>query len=155
MIELPAECNVLTGHVIKGPRNIPRLKRVPGVLREIWGSRRRCCAIDGRQQYQIASGIVNLPAPQSQAIEVFVEPEAVVEHIPQETLLPISSMIAKATHSSSGFASRITGQRECHPIEEPFRPVVVLHLNAVVGMQACAIRISQGIGADSIVVRNN
>src|SRR5260370_420730 len=84
MIELPTERNVLTGHVIKGSRSIPGLKLVSGILSEIWGSRRSCGPIDRRQQNQITSGIINLSAAQSQAIAVIVEPEAVVEHIPEE-----------------------------------------------------------------------
>jgi hypothetical protein len=45
-------------------------------------------------------------------------------------------MIAKATHSSSGFRYPTSPVNENAIFKKPFRPVVVLHLNAVVGVQA-------------------
>src|SRR6478672_8676841 len=99
---IPPESNVLTGHVVKRRRRIPGLKRVSGILREVRRSRRRSGSIDGGQQHQIASGIVNLPTAQGKTVDVFVEPEAVIKHIAQKTLLLIGSLIAKATYSSTG-----------------------------------------------------
>ena len=80
VIEFPAERDVLARHVIVGSGDVPRLELITGILREVGRSRRRCGAIDGRQQDEVAAGIVDLAAAQRECVTIFVEPPAVVEH---------------------------------------------------------------------------
>src|SRR6266853_5321032 len=72
VIELPAECNVLAGHIVKRAGSVPGLERVSRIFGEVRraGGRRR--AIDRGQQHQIASRIVNFAAAQSQTVAVMV-----------------------------------------------------------------------------------
>src|SRR5215470_2947894 len=133
MIELPAERDVLAPHVIESSRRIPRPVRISWILREVRRTRGCCRAINRRQQDQVASRIVNFSPSERQPVQVFVKPKTVVEHEPQETLLWCVTT-PKATHAAPGFASGIAGQREGHLVEELFGSVVILHLNAVVGV---------------------
>src|SRR5437667_6894910 len=77
----------LAGHVIEGSGGVPGLVRIAGILTEIGRSRSHCGAIDRRQQYQIAAGIVDFPSAQREAKQILVKPESVVRHEAQETLL--------------------------------------------------------------------
>src|SRR3989441_10360627 len=77
---------------------------------------------------------------------------SVVEHVTQEALLRTTLAIAKAAHSATGFTSGIESQRECGLIEELFLVVVVLDLDAIVGVQARAARRGQRVLAQPVLV---
>ena len=87
MVELPAESDVLAGHVVVGRGNVPGFERVSRILREIGRARGSGRAIDRWQQHQIASRVIDLSATQREPVAVFVEPPAVVNHKAEETLL--------------------------------------------------------------------
>src|SRR5882762_6343895 len=110
MVVLPAERNILAGHPVKSPRRIPSLIRIPRVLGEIRRARSSRRAIDRRQQNQIPPGIINLPAPQCQAILVVIEPQAVVEHVTKKALLGPLRGIASATDPAAVLASHVAGE---------------------------------------------
>src|SRR5580704_6096373 len=118
MIELPAESNVLAGHIVEGGRRIPRLVWIARVLGEVRRPGNGGGAIDGWQQHQIASGIVDLATAQRQSVKVSVEPQTVVEHESQEVLFGCEDAlagddlrrIARAAHAAAMFASHVTSQ---------------------------------------------
>src|ERR1700730_3664384 len=60
MVKLPAERNVLAGHVVVGSRDVPGFVRIAGILREIWSSRSSRCPVDRRPQQQIAPRVIDL-----------------------------------------------------------------------------------------------
>ena len=71
-----------------------------------------------------------------------MESQSVVDHETQEALLgPYDTLtrddlhrIPGATHAAAMFAACVAGKRERSFIEQPLRVVVVLDLNAVVGV---------------------
>src|ERR1700692_2763614 len=141
MIVFPTEGNVLAGHVIESCGRIPRLIGIARILREVGGSGTCGRAIDGRQQNQVAAGVVDLPAAESQAVAVFLEPETVVEHDSEEVLLRALGRISSATYAASMFTAEIASQRERGLVQHAFRMVVILDFNAVVGVVTHAARI--------------
>src|SRR6267378_2073403 len=110
MVVLPTERNILAGHPVKSPRHIPGLIRIARVLCEIRRARSSRRAINRRQQNQIPPGIINLPASECQAILVVVEPQAVVEHVTQKTLLRTLRRITSATDAAAVLASHVAGE---------------------------------------------
>ena len=71
-----------------------------------------------------------------------MEPQSVVDHETQEALLgPYDTLtcdylhrIPGAAHATATLAACVTGQRERGFVEQPLRAIVVLDLNAVVGV---------------------
>ena len=57
-----------------------------------------------------------------------------------------------AIHSAAGFAACVKCKSKCGLGEPTFGAIIVLHLDAVVGVKTGAVWDSQRIGADSIVV---
>src|SRR5216683_1741930 len=110
MVVLPPESNVLARHPVKSPRYIPSLVRIARVLGEIRCARGSSRAVDRRQQNQIPPGIVNLPAPQCQAILVVIEPQTVVEHVSQKALFGTLRGVAGATDTAPVLASHVAGE---------------------------------------------
>src|SRR5882724_2093059 len=98
VIELPAECNVLAGHVVKRAGSVPGLERVSRIFGEVRRARGRCRAIDRGQQHQIASRIIDFAAAQRQTVAVMVKPETVVEHEAQEILFRALGGVAVAAY---------------------------------------------------------
>ena len=146
MIHLPAERNVLAGHVIEGARNIPGFEAVAWIFGE-GGSAGGCRgAVDWRQQEKIRSRVVDGSAPESHRIAVFVEPHSVVKHEAQEALLLGGSSVSGTIHPSTGFTSSIDGYGEAGFVEKVLGIVVVLDFNAVVGVQAVQLGMPQRMG---------
>src|SRR4051812_7442018 len=54
---LPAERDVLAGHIVKRRGGVPGLEWIAWVLREIWSSRKCGCAVDGWQKYEVPSWV--------------------------------------------------------------------------------------------------
>src|SRR6516164_3208910 len=143
MIKFPAEGNVLARHPVKRGGSIPRLEWVSGVLREIRRIDRRGRggrAVDWRYQHEVASGIVDFATAKRQAVPVVVEPEAVVEHEPEEALLRTFFRVGVAAHAAAVLASGVARQRERHLVEEILGLVVVLDFDAVIGVITDAAR---------------
>src|SRR6266446_138507 len=119
--------------------------------------------MDWGQEHQIAAWIVDLAAAQCHAVLVLCEPEAVVQHEAEEALLgPDNSFavddpygVAGATDSASMLASRIAGKRKGGFTDELFGIVVVLDLDAVVGMVADSARGVERVRAQSVLVPEN
>src|ERR1700745_1771060 len=87
VIKLPPERDVLARHVIVGCRQVPGCEGIARILGEVWRAAGGGGAIDGWQQHQIASGVVDLAAAQRETVAIFVEPPTVVQHEAQEALL--------------------------------------------------------------------
>src|ERR1700704_4083695 len=142
MVKLPAESDVLAGHVIEGCRCVPSFVGMAGLLRKIRRSLSRGSAVDRRQQHKIAAGVVDLATTKCEAVKIFVKPQAVIEHEAQEILLgPHDALARDHMHRIAGtadatamFTSHIAGKREGGLIKKFRGIVVVLVLNAVVGV---------------------
>src|SRR5438876_8199390 len=132
MVILPAEGNILAGHPVKSPRHIPGLVRIAGILGEIRCSRGGSSAIDGRQQNQIASRIIDFPSAQRKRVLVAIEPQAVVDHITKEALLGTLRRITGATDATTVLATHIAGESKRGFADKIFRMVVVFDLKAAV-----------------------
>src|SRR5215469_121726 len=113
MVEFPAKGDVLAGHVVEGRRSIPRLVGVAGILREVRRSGSRGCAIDGRQEHEVAARIIYGAAAQRQPVQILLKPEPVVEHESQKTLLHAGFAVARAVHTSPALTTSIDGHRKC------------------------------------------
>src|SRR5882724_145878 len=163
MVIFPSERDVLTGHVIEGRGGVPGFVRVAGIFRKVRCSGSSRSAIDWGQEHKIAPWIIDLAAAQCQAVLVFCEPEAVVQHEAEEALLgsdnsfPVDDLhgVAGATDSASMLASGVTGKRKCGLADELFGIVVVLDLDAVIGMVADAARSVKRVRAQSVLVSEN
>src|ERR1035438_6163546 len=84
---LTAEGDVLVGHVVPGDGSVGAVVGLARILREVGSAGYSGGSIDGRQQDEIAAGIVDLAAANSQPILVLIEPGTVVEHPAQKALL--------------------------------------------------------------------
>ena len=84
---LRTESDVLSRHPVERERSIPSVVRIARVLREIRRASNRISSIDRRQQGQIAPWIGHGAAAKGDAIQIFLEPPAVVEHPTGECLL--------------------------------------------------------------------
>src|SRR6266853_3403761 len=152
MVVLPSESNVLAWHPVKSPGYIPGLIWISGILGEVGCSRRGCRTVNRRKQDQVTPRIVDLPATDSQAILIVIEPESVVEHIAQKALLRTLCRITGAADTSTVLTSHIAGERECRFVEKSFGVVVVFDLNAVVRVIAHTTRRVQRILAQSVLI---
>src|ERR1700686_5450533 len=148
MVVFPSESNVLARHPVKSSGYIPGFIWISGILGEVGCSRSGCRTVDRRQQDQVAPGIVDLPATDSQTILIVIEPEAVVEHIAKKALLGTLRRITGTADTAAMFTSHVAGERERGFVQESFRIVVVLDLNAVVRLDAHAIEEPRSIGRD-------
>src|SRR5713226_3179627 len=87
MVVLPAESNVLAGHVIVGCSHVPGFVGVAGIFGEVGRAGDSGRTVDGRQQYQVPTRIVYLAAADRYCVPVFMEPQAVVDHVSNKALL--------------------------------------------------------------------
>src|SRR5216684_4588273 len=139
MVVLPAESNVLAGHVIVSCGHVPGLVGVAGIFGEIGRTGDSGRTIDGRQQYQVTAWIVYLAAAERYCVPVFMEPQAVVDHVSNKALLGINNAlpsdhlngITEAANAAAAFAAQVAGKREGRFVQKPPGIVVVLHLDAV------------------------
>ena len=140
MIKLPAESNVLAGHVVVGCRHVPCFKRIAGIFREVRRARSGSSAVDGRQQHQITSGIVYFASSEREPFPVFVKPPAVVNHVAEKALLVRCnlfcgiSLVRRAIHAPATLTACIARQAKSHLVEEVFGVVVVLNFKAIVAV---------------------
>src|SRR5258708_66074 len=155
MVVFNAERYELAGHVIKRSCAIPGLERISRTLRKVRSSGKCGGPINGRQQYKVASWVVDCPAAKGDSVQVFVEPETVIDHSPHKALLGTGSASAEATYTAAAFASQVDSEGECHLVEKPLGMIVIFHQNAVVGMPARAMRRSQSVPADSVIIGND
>src|SRR5947199_4761937 len=105
MIELPAESDVLAGHPVEGCGSVPSFEGVAGILREVRRAGSGGGSIDGREQNQIAPGIIDAAAAERQPVAVAVEPEAVVDHVAEEALLRPLRRAAMTTDAAAVLAT--------------------------------------------------
>src|SRR5580692_11153199 len=84
-----------------------------------------------------------------------MEPEAVVEHKPEETLLGPALAVAVTTDAAAVLTAHIAGQRERHLVERRIGPVEILDLHAVVSVDAPARGYEQIISAQAVIVGND
>src|SRR6202521_463744 len=152
MVVLPTEGNILAGHPIKSPRNVPGLIGIAGILGEVGRTRSRCRAVDRRQQNQIPPRIVDLSAANRQTILVSIKPEAVIYHVTQKALLGTFRGMARAADAPTMLASHIASKREGCFVQEPFRVVEVFDLNAIVRVIAHATRSVQRILTQGVLI---
>src|SRR5712671_578503 len=136
MVVFPSKSNVLAGHPVEGSRHIPGFVWISGILGKIRRSGNRGGSIDRRQQNQVPPRIIDLSAADGQSVTVVVKPESVVKHIAQKALLGTLRGITGTAHTSAMLASHIAGERESHLVQKILGLVVVLDLNAVVGVVA-------------------
>src|SRR5882762_3060510 len=163
MVVLPAESNVLAGHVIVGCGHVPGLVGVPGILSEIGRAGDSGRTIDGRQQYQVTAWIVYLASAERYRVPVFMEPQAVIDHVSNKALLGINNAlppdhlnsIAEAANAAAAFAAQIAGKRKGRFVQKPSRIVVVLHLDTVIRVKARPVGYSQCVGAQAVVIQDN
>src|SRR5580704_12039493 len=152
VIELRPECNVLAGHPIKCSRSVPSFELVPWIFRKVGRARSCRCAVDRRQQHEVAPRIVDLAATQRQTVVVVAEPEAVIEHEAEKTLLRALRRVAPAADTASVFATDIAGQRESRFAQKILWSVQILDFNAVIAVVTHASRNTQGLFTDAILV---
>src|SRR5689334_5380670 len=107
MVVLPAKREVLAGHVIEGCRDVPCLVRITWIFREIGRSRSCCCTVNRRQEHEVATRIVDFSTPKSDAVAILREPEPVVDHESNETLLRSLRRVPPATHSSPVLTAQV------------------------------------------------
>src|SRR6267143_6518770 len=163
MVVFPAESYVLAGHVIVGCGHVPRLVGVTGILREIGRPRDSGRAVDRRQQYQVTAWIVYLAAAERYCVPVFMEPQAVVDHVSNKTLLGINNAlppdhlngIAEAANATAAFAAQIAGKSKGRFVQKPPGIVVILHLDAVIRVKARTVGYSQCVGTQAVVIQDN
>src|SRR5215472_8187807 len=158
MIEFPAERDVLPGHVVVRCRHIPCLKRIARVLSEVRRSSRSRGAVDRRQKNEIPARVVDLATAQGEAVAVVLEPPAVVEHESKKALFISNDLTGGILHvrgavdPTSALAARIGGETKRHLVEKALGMIVVLHLNAIVGVISRPIGDAQSIRAQSVIV---
>ena len=81
-----------------------------------------------------------------------MEPESVVFHKSKEALLGSTLPIAETTHSTTALTASIECESERGLVHQPGWIVVVLDLDAVIGVVADSIFVAQSIGAQSVLV---
>src|SRR5581483_7685959 len=158
MVKLPTECDVLARHVIVCYGNIPGFELITRIFREIWSARGGSGPVNRGQQHEVSAWIINLAATNRDAIAITMKPPAVIDHVPEEALLIGDNLtlgilpVARAIHPATSFAASVSRHAESHLVQEALRVVVILQLNAVIGVVTCAIRNTQSVFASSIVV---
>src|ERR1700674_3118811 len=163
MVVLPAKRYVLTGHVIVGCGHVPGFVGVAGIFSEVGRAGDSGRTVDGRQQYQVTAWIVYLAAAERYCVPVFMEPQAVVDHVSNKALLGINNAlapdhldgIAKAANAAAAFAAQIAGKRKGRFVQKLPGIVVVLHLDAVIRVKARTVGYSQCVGAHAVVIQDN
>src|SRR5271156_4279726 len=131
---------VLARHIVRRERSVPRLERITGILREIRCARSRCRSIDGRKQDQVTAWVVDASSAHCYAETIAIEPEAGVDHQAEEALLRGPLGVAAAPDAPAALATCVASDRERSFADEGEWPIVVLVLDAVVGVEACAAR---------------
>ena len=158
IVIFPAESDVLLGHVVESDGGIPSFEGIAGIaceVRRIGGGGDGGFAVDGRNEDEIASWVVDLAATNGETKKIMVEPDTVVRHVADETLLRAALMIPIAAHSAAILTAEVTRECKGHLVELSLRVVVILNLDAVVRVDAAAALDKQVIFAKTIVVRNN
>ncbi len=87
MVKFKTESHELAWHVVECARGVPCLELIARVQREVRSAGESGRAIDGRKKHKIPPRISNCTAAQSNGIQVFVEPNAVVKHGAKKGLL--------------------------------------------------------------------
>ena len=128
MVILKAEGDVLAGHVVEvSTRRIPRLgKGWPGFSVKYGVPEAAVAPLSGGSNSPgRASGVVDLAAAERHAVKVFVQPEAVVEHVTEKA-------------PASAPCSRIaTAQLTPPPCSQPMSPVTE---NAILSIRRSGFR---------------
>ena len=158
IVILRAERDVLLRHIVKRDGRIPRFERIariPCKVRRVRSCGNGALSIYRGNQYEIASRIVDLAAADGYAEQIPVKPEAVVPHPADKALLGPALLIAVAAHTGTILATQVAGERKCHLVEGIFRFVVVLNLDAVVGVNATAALDEEVILAHTVIVGND
>src|ERR1700690_1179349 len=169
---LPAEGNVLFRHPVKGDRAVPGFVGVARVLGEVGRAGDRIGTVDGRKQCQVTSRIADRSAADRESKKILLEPHAVVEHPARESLLAAGSgvvvaigvfidgpsLCADEASAAAIFTAQVAGERKRHLVERLQRTVVVLDLNAVVGVDSRAaevpVTVAQIVFPHAIVIED-
>src|ERR1022692_4619444 len=140
--------DVLFGHIVESDGRVPHVGLVPGIGGEVGRARDGIGAIDGREQREIAARVGHLAAAERDGKLVLVEPNPVVDHPTQEGLLR-SALATVATYPSTVFTASVGREGKRHLADALLlvRLVVISHLDAVIGVDAGAAWVAQGIRA--------
>src|SRR5262249_53910547 len=141
MVVFKTKRRELRRHIVEGRRGIPSLIGITRICREIWCSRKSSRSVDGRNQYQVPTRIIDGAATKSQCIFVIREPEPVVGHKAKEILSGIASRFSKTTYAATELATQVGREGKCPLADELLFVLVIFDLNAVVRMDAFAVRI--------------
>ena len=152
VVVLQAVGEVLAGHVVRGDGGVPGLVLVAGILGEAGRTRGGDGSVDGRQEDEVASGVVDLAAAYSEAVAVVIEPDAFIDHVAEKALLGAVPAVAKAADTAAGFAADVGGDGGGGFADEGGRAVVVFVFDAVFGVVASAAGDAEGIAAYSVLI---
>src|SRR5258708_6544304 len=139
MVILPAKSNVLAGHVIESDRTVHAIKRITWILGEVRRARDCGRSIDGRQQHEITSRVVDSATTKGQTELVLLEPETVVGHEADEVLRGRTRLAAAATHSATAFTPQVRGKAECGLIKALVFLVIVLDRTTIALVKALQV----------------
>src|SRR5438105_3745596 len=102
MVHLHSQRRKLIRHEIDRCAGVPRLEGITGIGREVWRSAEGGCAVNWRNEHEIATRIVDGAAAEGKRRVIVVEPIPVVEHEAEEALLRICA--AGAAHAAAVLA---------------------------------------------------
>src|ERR1700690_1792407 len=146
--------DVLFGHVLKIGGRVPHVGLVARICREVRRTRDGIRAIDGRQKGEIAARVVHHAAAERKGVFVLPPPRPVINHPAQERLLG-SATAPVARDSAAIFAAQVPRKGEGHLVDAcAIGLVVVPDLDAVIGVDARAARVTQCIRAVAVVVEH-
>src|SRR6202044_2776492 len=61
----------------------------------------------------------------------------------------------RGRRAAAEFTTHVAGEGECHLVQSFFRPVVILDLDAVVGVDASPVRYVEIVVAESVIIGDN
>ena len=99
--EFSAPGDELRRHPVESNLVVVAVELVARILGEVRRSRGCRCAVDGRQQHEVAARVVYKSAAERDAELVMVEPEALIEH-PGEEVLRRDAAVVLLKHCTLG-----------------------------------------------------
>src|SRR5690348_10755098 len=136
IVQLSTKGRELIRHVVQRHRGIPGTELIARILGEV-GCPRECGrAIDRWQQHEVTSRVVHRTTPDRYAVQVVVEPRSIVDHVALEVLGGRTGTGTDAAHASATLAAEIGRDREGGLVEHPVGSIIVLVLDAIVGVKA-------------------
>src|SRR5262245_20768514 len=148
VVEFESEDHERARDVIPGELQVPGLELISRVVREVRRSREGRRSVDGGYQYQVAARIVDGAAHEGEGEAIPVEPDTVIGHEAQKVL-------PGAADTAAIFAAGVERERRSRLADGPIRVAVILEHDAVVRMEPLAVRISERVGAEEVLVAEN